>query len=303
MALIGTLDSGVSALKTFTQSLDIIGNNIANVDTTGFKASTASFEDSFSNTLRGAAPSTGTTSNQTPTQIGTGVQLAGISTNFSPGSLTSTGNTTDLAISGSGFFMVKDTASGQTYATRDGEFRIDDQGYLVNSAGLRVQGFTGGTSAAPLAGDSGTVGDILIGTSPPTGTQLQSISIDSAGNIVESYSDGSTAVTNRVLLQNFSDPSALTKQGNNLYSGFAAAGPLNGSTTGGNVLSSASSGANDPGTSGLGTIQSGSLEMSNVDLTQQFSDMITAQRSFEAASRLVTVSDTILDDIVNMKRQ
>ena len=132
--------------------------------------------------------------------------------------------------------------------------------------------------------------------------KLQSVSIDSAGNVVESYSDGSSATTNRVLLQTFSDPTALTKQGNNLYSGFEAAGPINGSTTGGVVLSDATNGSNDPGNNGLGAIQSGSLELSNVDLTEQFADMITTQRSFQASSRLVTVSDTILDDIVNLKR-
>jgi flagellar hook protein FlgE len=128
------------------------------------------------------------------------------------------------------------------------------------------------------------------------------VSIDSAGNVIESYSDGSSATTNRVLLQVFSDPTALTKQGNNLYSGFEAAGPINGTTTGGAVLSDATNGSNDPGNNGLGAIQSGSLELSNVDLTEQFADMITTQRSFQASSRLVTVSDTILDDIVNLKR-
>ncbi len=310
MSLIGTLTSGVTALKTFTQGLDVIGNNIANVNTTGFKSSKATFADSFSNTLRGAAPSSGTTSNQSPMQVGTGVQLSGVLTNFGQGALTTTGNTTDLAISGNGFFILKDAASGQTYATRSGEFRIDDRGYLVNAQGLRVQGFTGGTPTVPLSGDTGTLGDIQIGQNlpaasgtPPVQPQLQSISIDSAGNVVESYSDGSTAITNRVLLQNFSDPASLTKQGNNLYTGFEAAGPINGSTIGGAILSDAANGSNDPGKAGLGGIQSGSLELSNVDLTEQFADMITTQRSFQAASRLVTVSDSVLDDIVNLKRQ
>jgi flagellar hook protein FlgE len=309
MSLIGTLTSGVSALRTFTQGLEVIGNNIANVNTTGYKASKVSFADSFSNTLRGSAPSSGSTSNQTPIQVGTGVQVSGITSNFSQGALTTTGNITDLGVSGNGFFMVKNAASGQLYATRAGEFRIDDQGFLVNAQGNRVQGLTGGTPLAPLVGDAGTVGDIQIGQTlpaasgtPPVQPKLQSVSIDSAGNVIESYSDGSSATTNRVLLQVFSDPTALTKQGNNLYSGFEAAGPINGTTTGGAVLSDATNGSNDPGNNGLGAIQSGSLELSNVDLTEQFADMITTQRSFQASSRLVTVSDTILDDIVNLKR-
>jgi flagellar hook protein FlgE len=97
-----------------------------------------------------------------------------------------------------------------------------------------------------------------------------------------------------VLLQNYNNPAALENVGNNLYTNMAAAGPIGGST-----LTAAN---NTAGANGLGSIQSGALEGSNVDLTQQFSDLITTQRSFEAASRLITVSDTILDDIVNLKR-
>ncbi|MBL9215142.1 MAG: flagellar hook-basal body complex protein [Opitutaceae bacterium] len=285
MALIGTLTSGVSALRTFSKGLEVIGNNIANVNTTGYKTSNASFSESFSNTLRGSAPSNGTVSSQSAVQVGTGVQLSGISSNFTQGALNSTGNTTDLGVSGRGFFIVQDATSGTQYATRDGQFRIDDNGYLITQSGLRVQGLTG----AGL----GTVGDIRIGQSMPAGTQLQSLSIDAGGNVVEFYSDGTSATNNRVQLQNFNDTSSLMREGNNLYTGLAAAGPV-----GGGILS----GSNDPGAAGLGTIQSGTLESSNVDLTQQFSDLITTQRSFQAGARLITVSDTVLEDIVNLKR-
>ncbi len=290
MALIGTLTSGISALSSFSKGLEVIGNNIANVNTAGYKSSSASFEDSFSNTLRGSAPSNGTASSQSAEQVGTGVQLAGINTDFTQGSLTSTGNTTDLAVSGNGFFIVKDAASGTQYATRDGQFKVDDTGYLVTQSGMRVQGLVGGTLATPLGT---TVGDIRIGQTPPAGTSLQSISIDTGGNVVEFYSDGSSATTNRVQLQNFNDPQALMRLGDNRYGSLSAAGPV-----GGGILS----GSNDPGTSGLGAIQSGAVESSNVDLTQQFSDLITTQRSFQAGARLITVSDTVLEDITNLKR-
>jgi flagellar hook protein FlgE len=289
MALIGTLTTGVSALTTFSKALDVIGNNIANVNTTGYKGSSASFAESFSNTLRGSAPSNGTQSSQSSIQVGTGVQLAGIATNFSQGALNSTGNTTDLGLSGNGFFIVKDATGGQQFATRDGQFRLDDKGYLVTLSGMRVQGLVGGSTATPLGT---TVGDIQIGQNLPAGTSLQSISIDTGGNVVEFYSDGTSATTNRVQLQNFSDTSALMRQGDNLYTGLTAAGAI-----GGGILA----GGNDPGTAGLGNIQSGTLEQSNVDLTQQFSDLITAQRSFQAGSRLITVSDTVLEDVVNLK--
>lgn len=290
MSLIGTLTSGVSAMRSFTKGLEVIGNNIANVNTTGYKASSASFADSFSNTLQGSSPSSGTSSNTAAIQVGTGVRLSQINARFTQGALTTTGNGTDLGISGSGFFVVENPVDGAQFATRAGNFRTDDQGYLVSSQGYRVQGLTGGTSgSAPT-----TLGDVLIGATPPAGETLKSFAIDKLGNVTEFYSDGSSAVTNRVLLQNYNDPSALQKEGDNLFSGFAAAGivgnsPMDGTTNG-------------PGEGGLGSIQAGTLELSNVDLTEEFANMITAQRSFQASSRLVTVSDTVLEDIVNLKR-
>lgn len=289
MSLIGTLGSGVSALRTFMKGLEVIGANIANVNTTGYKSSEAKYADSFSNILQRSSPSTATSSNSPSTGIGTGVVLAGVSTNFSQGSLGSTGKETDLGISGNGFFHVKNVVDASEYATRSGDFRWDDQGFLVSPQGFRVQGATG----AGLT----TLGDVKLGT-PPTGSQRQAVTIDKAGNVVEFYSDGSSATTNQVLIQTFNDPSALVKEGNNLYSGLLAAGAV-GAAAGTTTLQVA---VNKPGTNGLGLIQSGTLELSNVDLTDQFANLITTQRSFQAASRLITVSDSVLEDIVNLKR-
>lgn len=290
MSLIGTLTSGVSALRSFTKGLEVIGNNISNVNTVAYKSSYASYADSFSNTLRSSAPSTAAASNISSMQVGTGVKLSGVSTRFTQGALTTTGVGTDLGISGNGFFVVENPADSQQYVTRAGDFRIDDQGYLVTSTGYRVQGLTGGTSSAAPA----TVGSVQLASTPPTGTQLQSVSIDESGNLIEFYSDGSSITTNQLLLQNFSDPSALAKVGDNLYSGQTNAGPIGGAT-----LTAANNAPND---NGLGKIQAGTLELSNVDLTDQFANMITMQRSFQASSRLVTVSDSVLEDIVNLKR-
>ena len=432
MPLIGTLTSGVSALRSFTKGLEVIGNNIANVNTTAYKSNQASFADSFSNTLRGSAPSSATGSNQTATQVGTGVALRGISTNFTQGSVSSSGSTTDLAISGNGYFIVKNPTDGSVYATRAGEFRWDDQGFLVNQEGYRVQGLTGGagstspsvigdiklrsqaeisaswatdhateiaaanlvsasaqsaadelasissfgetaadaasvetelnaritaadaavtaaaadsdalaiaqakrdalvsartamqtaqseiTSSAAYgaADDAGKKALLLTGVqaslsssnvtaqggaataakaalAAATPSQRSSSSIDESGNVVEFYANGTTATSNQLLLKNFNDQNALMKEGNNLYSGFEAAGAINGTGLTGN---------DRPNQGGLGKIQSGALELSNVDLTEEFANMITAQRSFQASSRLVTVSDTVLEDIVNLKR-
>jgi flagellar hook protein FlgE len=291
MSLIGTLTSGVSAMESFEQGLSVIGNNIANVNTTAFKSGSASYADSFSNILQSStpAPGTGAGSNTDSIEVGTGVSVSGVSTNFNQGSLSSTGVPSDLAVSGNGFFVVRDPSDGTEYATRAGNFTVDSSGYLVTAQGYRVQGLTGGGPGSPPT----TVGDIKLGT-PPAGTQLQSYTVDGSGNFVESYSDGSTATTNQVLLQNFQNPSALTSVAGNLYSGMADAQPVSGSTT-------LSASANTAGTGGLGSVQSGALELSNVDLTTEFANLITTQRSFEAGSRLITVSDTILEDIVNLK--
>jgi len=266
MALLGTLTTSVSALDAFTTGLDTVGNNIANINTTAFKGSDVSFADTYSD-------------------VGTQVSL--VSQNFTQGALATTGNPSDLGISGNGFFMVADpTTTTNQYATRDGQFTFNASGYLVNAQGLQVQGFTGGTASAAPA----TLGSIKLGT-PPTGATLQSVTISTNGDVVEAYSDGTSAVTNQVLLQNFSAPTNLSNLGNNLFGNLASAAPL-----------TATLGAtNAPAQGGLGTIQAGSLEQSNVDLTQEFSNMITLQRAFDANARMVTISDTILEDVVNMK--
>lgn len=289
MSLIGTLTSGVSALRSFTKGLEVIGNNIANVNTTGFKGSRVGFEESFSSTLRGSSPSNAQGPNLSSVQVGTGVKLGQITGRFTQGALGATGVGTDLGVSGNGFFRVLNASDGTEYATRAGNFRIDDQNYLVTSSGYRVQGLTNGSVGTPPS----AVGSIQLGT-PPAGTQLQSFAIDRQGNVVEFYSDGTSAVTNTVLLQSYRDLSALQRAGDNLFIGFEAAGAI-----GGVALTGAN---NQPGANGLGTIEAGALELSNVDLTEEFANMITTQRSFQASSRLVTVSDAVLEEVVNLKR-
>jgi len=278
MSLIGTMGSGVSALRTFMNGLEVIGDNIANVNTTAFKTSEAKYADSFSNILQQS------TTNAPAIAVGTGVTLSSVTTNFTPGSLSSTGNPTDLGISGNGYFLVRSPSDGSIYATRAGDFRWDSNGYLVTPSGYRVQGAT-----------ASGIGDIHV-DAPPADLELKSVSIDRSGAVVEFYSDGSSATHNQILLQNFRDPAALMKNGNNLYTGLEAASPVSGSVA-------LQADRNAPGTNGLGTIQAGSLELSNVDLTDQFANLITTQRSFQAGSRLITVSDSVLEDIVNLKQR
>jgi flagellar hook protein FlgE len=267
------MDSGVSALDQFQQNLDVIGNNIANVQTVGYKTADVQFADALSQTI--GSNSVGSE------QVGTGVVTSAITNDFTQGSLTTTGVQTDMALNGSGFFLVKDPSTGQTYATRDGEFKVDPSGYLVTSSGLRVQGYTSSSHS--------TTGDIKISNANAPGgdtAAVQSYTFDSSGNVNILLTDGTQYTDGQILLQNFTSPSQLLKQGDNLYSGLSAAGPLTTPTA--------------PGSNGLGTLATGSLEMSNVDLASQLTSMITTQRAYEANTKVITTSDEILQDVVNL---
>jgi flagellar hook protein FlgE len=282
--MLTALSSAVTGLDSFQEEMDVIGNNIANVNTTGFKSANVDFADSFSDTLRAPGGATSTTSGSASVQIGTGVTITGINNNWNQGALTTTGVPTDLAISGNGFFIVRDTVTSAQYATRAGDFSVDANGYLITDTGERVQGY----SDAGLT----TLGDIKIdttgepATSSPTAT-VSSYSIDGQGKVTVNLSDGTSFVRGQVLMQNFQDPGELTSQGDNLYSNLTAAGPLATLTA--------------PGSSGLGNVQAGALESSNVDLSNEMANLITAQRAFEANSKIITASDEVLQTVVNMK--
>lgn len=284
------MNSGVSGMQQYQQDMDVIGNNIANINTAGYKGARANFADTFSQTLRAG------TTQSSAMQVGSGVATSSIENDFSHGINETTGKATDLAVDNEGFFMVKDPATGSVYATRAGNFKISNDGYLTTQNGLRVQGYSDTTLT--------TTGDIKIdntdnGTTPhaymdppanTTAAPLKSYTIDTDGKVHVTLNDGSGTnyVRGQILLQNFASPSNLTKEGNSLYSGLAAAGPL--------------SSMSAPNTQGLGSIVSGALESSNVDLTAELTRMITTQRAFQASSKTVTTSDEMLQEIINIKR-
>jgi flagellar hook protein FlgE len=283
--MLSSLTSGVTGLENFQQQMNVIGNNIANVNTYGFKAATVQFADSFSNTLRSPSSSSATTSGSDTVQVGTGVTITSIANNWGQGSLTTTGQQNHLAISGNGFFQVKDSVSGAVYATRVGAFSVDPNGYLVTSTGERVQGYTDTTLA--------TIGDIKIdATGAPSTSSTASyvgFSVDGQGKINVKLSDGNSFVRGEVLLQSYNDPGKLVSEGDNLFSNLTGAGPQ--TTT-----------AAAPKTNGLGNIQSGALELSNVDLSSEMATLITAQRAFEANSKIITTSDEVLQIINHLKQ-
>ncbi len=258
-----SMDSSVSALDQFQQALNVIGNNIANVDSVGFKSANVEFADALSQTI--GQNSAGVE------QIGEGVVTSSISDQFTQGSFTNTGVVSNMAVYGNGFFVVKDATTGQGYVTRDGNFNLDSNGYLVTS--------TGGT----------TIGDIQVSNANAPGgdtSAVQSYKFADDGTLTISLADGTSFTGGQVLLQNYVSPTQLTSAGSNLYTASAAAGPLTAPVV--------------PGTNGVGTLVTSQLELSNVDLASQLTSLITTQRAYEANSKVVTTSNEILQDLVNL---
>ena len=261
MAISNSLNSGVNGIKAFSKSLEVIGDNIANVNTTGFKGSRVTNQDSFSQTLReGNAATNGM-------QVGSGTSVASISQKFTQGVLSTTGGPTDLGISGSAFFKVNDGTND--FYTRAGDFRLDTTGNLVTNGGLNVQT----TAGAPVT------------ITADAGKTLSSFTIDKNGTVKVLHTDGTSGTTPPVIgLFTVPNPNGLKREGDNLLSSNDASG----------TPAAAAAGTSD--------IIQGTLELSNVDLTEQFSDLIVAQRSFQASSRIITVSDSVLEEVVNLKR-
>ncbi len=406
--MIGSLYSGISGLKANTSAMAVIGDNIANVDTTGFKSSAVSFANVFNATLT-----------RTGLEVGRGVTMAGVNPEWGTGALETTSCATDLAVNGTGLFLVCDPSTDLTYYTRAGQFEWDNEGNLVNPDGFIVQGYsidTDGTigsldginlpagTSEPSATDEITFGlnlnadaedgetftssvttydslgtevildvtftydgttstwswtpssDIgtasttatttftfdssgelvapttnptitITGLSPaadmsiewvfiddslspaasdgsitsyssestktaqtqnghPSGT-LQSVTVDEDGYFTGIYSNGSMIPFAQIGLADFPSYSGLAKMGGNLYAESMASGQALVST---------------PNSVNLGAIAPTSLEMSNVDLADEFVEMITTQRAYQANSKVITSSDEILQELLNIKR-
>ncbi|HTI70343.1 MAG TPA: flagellar hook-basal body complex protein [Candidatus Limnocylindria bacterium] len=270
--MLSTLNTAVSGLNYFQNQLEVIGNDVANSNTTGFKSGKVEAVDNFNKYF---SPGSSTASS---IQIGSGVSTSSVSTDFQNGTIADTGYATDMAVDGNGYFTVQDPNSKINYVTRDGHFSVDTDHYLVNSSGYRVQGYKDGTLA--------TVGDIQI-DGAGFGGQMQGYSIGGDGKITIIDGTGTPQTRGQVLLQTFSNQSALVKQGGNMYANTAAAG---------------ASTAAPPSTAGNGKLRVKALEQSNVDLAGELTSLITMQRGYQANARIVTTTDDILQEVVNLKR-
>lgn len=423
--MIRSMFSAVSGLRNHQTMMDVVGNNIANVNTSGFKSSTTVFQDVLSQVLRGAGAATQAVGGTNPAQVGLGSRIAGITTNFSQGALQLTGRSTDFAIQGDGFFVVNQ--GGQQLFTRAGSFSTDALGRLVSQDGGFLQGWQADATGTvnpngPVTNIVIPVGDIIppvqtetiylggnlpsdadvgdtvansvqvfdaqgnavtirfeftkaatdewdvvyryvdtagvLQPTPPaagtalTGSPLQfdgageltsTYDLTLAGGVVPGFGAGEDITVN---LGAAGEPNRMTQFGTLstlavLDQDGSAAGTLQSFTVGqdGLIMGSYSNGGNRPigqlvlssfanpegldkvggsnyratvnsglpqlgvaGQGGRGLISVGTLEMSNVDLAAEFTNLIVAQRGFQANSRVVTTSDELLQEVVNLKR-
>ncbi len=261
MRALWTAGTGMAAQQT---NVDVISNNLANVSTTGFKASRPDFEDLMYQTIQQPGATTGP-DNLAPTgiQIGHGVRLVATQKMYTEGNLQQTGNQLDMAIEGDGFFQIT-LPDGTIGYTRDGTFKRDDQGRIVTSDGYPLEP------------------QISI---PANATQ---INISADGRISATI-PGQTAPQDLGQLQmaRFINPAGLSALGRNLLQETAASGPP--------TLS-------NPGTDGAGTIVNQYLEMSNVQVVTEMVNMIVAQRAYELNSKAVQTCDDMLSTAASLKR-
>jgi flagellar hook protein FlgE len=279
--------AAISGLSVHQTMLDVAANDIANVNTVGFKGTSTSFKDALSQLQRGASAPGAALGGTNAVQVGLGVQLGTIQNQMGAGAIQQTGNPLNLAIQGDGFFRVGPgavVASGSGYSyTRAGNFTLDSSATLVTQDGNFVIGYAydAGTTSFPVS----TANETKI-TVPAGG---KSMTIGSDG--VVSYVDAAGAVQKlaQISMAKFPNQDGLQRVSGNLFTDT--------NNSGGEV-------AAVPGdtASGMGTLAPGAVEMSNVDLAREFTTMITAQRGYEANSRVISMADQMLQNLVNIGR-
>ena len=291
-----SLYSGVSGLRNHQTRMDVIANNIANVNTTAFKSSRTIFQDVYSQTIRAASGSSTVLGGTNPSQVGLGVRLGTIDTLFTVGATQRTDNPTDQKLDGDGFFVIDTTGNepGGLRYTRAGNFYLDNDGMLVTADGYFVMGYSLFDPPVPPA-TTGTVKP-LPDITDPTAEQnfgkinlspYTNISFNSKGEILGYTAAGDKVIVAQLTIAMFNNNTGLEKVGGSLYDWTPNSGQPNFTIV---------------EHEGAGGISAGALEMSNVDLAAEFTDMIITQRGFQANSRSITVSDTLLEELINLKR-
>lgn len=287
--------SAISGLKNHRIMMDVVGNNIANVNTTGFKHARITFEDLLHQTLTPATGPTAALGGQNPVQVGNGAKLATIDMIATQGALQSTGRPTDLALQGDGFFVLSDNASTPTYFfTRDGNLSLgvaansgDPRPLVHSSTGMHIKGWVPPQASGTADSTTAPTTDITI---PATSGSTPVIGFDiGADGIISLLLADGTTVANyaQIAIALFPNAEGLTRAGSSLFQPTANSGAAS---------------YNGAKINGRGELNAGFLEMSNVDLATEFTNLIIAQRGFQGNARVITAADEMLQDLVNIKR-
>jgi flagellar hook protein FlgE len=279
--------AAISGLKVHQTMLDVTSNDIANVNTLGFKAQRTTFKDALSQLQRGGAAPNATQGGSNAVQVGLGVQLSSIDNNMQSGALQTTGNPLDVALQGEGWFRVIGgnppapaagvynpaiPAGGTVQYTRAGNFTRNQEGYLVTQDGQYVIGRQTPTGADTFINIPNGATNLSIG-------QDGSISFDPPGG-------GGRQTAGFLALAKFANEGGLERVSSNRWAASNSSGTEAVGLPGG----------------GYALTNSGAVEMSNVDLAAEFTNMITAQRGFQANSRVISAADQMLQDLVNLNR-
>ncbi|ADU84008.1 flagellar basal-body rod protein FlgG [Helicobacter pylori] len=262
--MLRSLYSATSGMLAQQTHIDTTSNNIANVNTTGFKKSRADFNDLFYQAMQYAGTNTSnTTLSPDGMEVGLGVRPSAITKMFSQGSPKETENNLDVAITGKGFFQVQ-LPDGTTAYTRSGNFKLDEQGNLVTSEGYLL------------------IPQITL----PEDTTQVNIGVDGTVSVTQGLQTTSNVI-GQITLANFVNPAGLHSMGDNLFSITNASG---------NAI------VGNPDSQGLGKLRQGFLELSNVRLVEEMTDLITAQRAYEANSKSIQTADAMLQTVNSLKR-
>lgn len=261
--MLKTLNTAATGMRAQQTNMDVVSNNIANVNTTGFKRSRAEFEDLLYQNIKEPGAKVGeTTISPTGVQTGMGVRTSSVAKDFELGAAKVTRNPLDLQIEGDGFFVVQ-LPDGQQAYTRDGSFKKDPQGKIVDRNGHAL------------------IPEIVL---PPNS---QAVSITSSGEVsVMVPGQLESQVVGQIEVASFVNPVGLKALGKNLFSTTVASGnPILG----------------QPGTQNLGEVSQGQLEGSNVNIAESMIDMISAQRSYETNSKVIQAADQMLQSTNNLR--
>jgi flagellar hook protein FlgE len=265
--------TSLNGLKNAQTELSVIANNLANAETTGFKKSRINFADIVS----------GSASSNPKLVLGIGSSVQSIDQNFALGPTQQTGAALDLAINGEGFFTKVSPTTGKTFYTRNGNFGLDGGGFVSDVQGNRVQVLPVDAAGAIT---STTPQDAQAPATNGAGAEIMSVTVKPDGAMIAAYADGTTTEIGKVALASFVSPSGLLQVGSQDWLATGISGPP---TYG------------QPGAARFGTMLSGSLEQSNVDIAEEMVGLITAQRYFQANAKAIDTASQLSQTIINLR--